>query len=367
MAVADCYDTMTTIRSYKTAMSPKAARAELAACAGTQFDPKVVRAFLDVSIGRLRPVAGPLAWLGSLPFVGSIPQLGQATVAVLGRVGAASLVVSGAVAVGKVKATPPTTVVPPPANSRSRAAPRPSVRWVSAGLGPIRPRTDCKNRRRRSDSRPARSRRSRGRATPTPRRPRRSGATVPSTVTGVTATAANGLVTVSWTAPYDGGSPITSYTVTRDVGEYPDPVRCPHRPRPRSRRASSTVRRTPLPSPRPTSWARALVGTIAPRHTDSSVPESRQRGTLAGRPQKGDQIIVTFSPAPALNALCGVERYLVPRSRRLRRGGLGNAIDVGNDTITVTDATDCNGGFHFGTIDLGQSGYFRVTSRSEAT
>ena len=58
VAVADSFDTMTTVRSYKTAMNPKAARAELAACAGSQFDPKVVRAFLDVSIGRLRPVAG---------------------------------------------------------------------------------------------------------------------------------------------------------------------------------------------------------------------------------------------------------------------------------------------------------------------
>jgi putative nucleotidyltransferase with HDIG domain len=45
VAVADCYDTMTTTRSYKASMSPKAARAELAACAGKQFDPRVVRAF----------------------------------------------------------------------------------------------------------------------------------------------------------------------------------------------------------------------------------------------------------------------------------------------------------------------------------
>ncbi len=96
VAVADCYDTMTNVRTYKSSMSPKAARAELAACAGTHFDPKVVRAFLDVSIGRLRPVAGPLAWLGSLPFVSSIPQ----AVSVLGRVGAASVVVTGAVAAG---------------------------------------------------------------------------------------------------------------------------------------------------------------------------------------------------------------------------------------------------------------------------
>ena len=41
---------------------------------------------------------------------------------------------------------------------------------------------------------------------------------VPGGPTGVTATAGNGQATVSWTAPSDGGSPITSYTVTPFVG-----------------------------------------------------------------------------------------------------------------------------------------------------
>ena len=110
VAVADCYDTMTAIRSYKRPMTPEAARAELAACAGTHFDPKVVRAFLDVSIGRLRPVAGPLAWLGSLPFVSSVPQLGQA-VSALARVGAASVAVAGAVTAGTVQSAAQATTL----------------------------------------------------------------------------------------------------------------------------------------------------------------------------------------------------------------------------------------------------------------
>ena len=150
VAVADCYDTMTTTRSYKTSMSPKAARAELAACAGTQFDPKVVRAFLDISIGRLRPMVGPLAWLGSLPFIGSIPQLGQATVAVLGRVGAASIVVSGAVAVGTVQATPTTTAPPAPAQVALPSSPAPSG---AVGTDLVQPDTSRRHdrRHRRSD------------------------------------------------------------------------------------------------------------------------------------------------------------------------------------------------------------------------
>ena len=138
VAVADSYDVMTAVRSYKRPMSAEAARAELAACAGTQFDPQVVRAFLDVSIGRLRPVAGPLAWLGSLPFVNSIPQLGQIASA-LGRAAAASVVVAGAVTAGTLAggspaalpslthATVPTTTTnPPPTPFISSVPPKPS-------------------------------------------------------------------------------------------------------------------------------------------------------------------------------------------------------------------------------------------------
>ena len=61
VAVADSYEVMTAVRSYKQAMSHEAARRELAACAGGQFDPDIVRAFLEVSLGRARWVAGPLA------------------------------------------------------------------------------------------------------------------------------------------------------------------------------------------------------------------------------------------------------------------------------------------------------------------
>lgn len=66
VTVADCYDVMTSARSYKKPMSAEAARAELAACSGSQFDPIVVRAFLNVSLGRLRLMAGPLAWFAQL-------------------------------------------------------------------------------------------------------------------------------------------------------------------------------------------------------------------------------------------------------------------------------------------------------------
>jgi HD-GYP domain-containing protein (c-di-GMP phosphodiesterase class II) len=61
LAVADAYEAMTTDRIYRAAMSDDDARAELVRCAGTQFDQRVVDAFLRVldmapSPGRLRLV-----------------------------------------------------------------------------------------------------------------------------------------------------------------------------------------------------------------------------------------------------------------------------------------------------------------------
>jgi HD-GYP domain-containing protein (c-di-GMP phosphodiesterase class II) len=48
VAVCDAYDAMVTKRAYRAAMPVEEARAELRRCAGTQFDPAVVAAFLVV-------------------------------------------------------------------------------------------------------------------------------------------------------------------------------------------------------------------------------------------------------------------------------------------------------------------------------
>ena len=83
----------------------------------------------------------------------------------------------------------------------------------------------------------------------------------------------------------------------------------------------------------------------------------------AGRPDQGDQIIVTFSPAPSPSALCGAwsstsSPDLIDPSVVVQ----GTQPSSGDYTVTVTDSTDCSGGFHFGTIDLGQRGYFAGTA-----
>lgn len=83
VAVADAFDVMTAARSYKKAFPAAQARAELANNAGTQFDPRVVRAFLSISLGRLKLVMGPLAWLSGLSGMFSVGGVTSAATAAL--------------------------------------------------------------------------------------------------------------------------------------------------------------------------------------------------------------------------------------------------------------------------------------------
>jgi HD-GYP domain-containing protein (c-di-GMP phosphodiesterase class II) len=69
VAVVDAYETMTAARSYKAAVTAVAARAELTRCAGTHFDPAMVRAFLGIALPRLLWSVGPLAFFVNLPFL----------------------------------------------------------------------------------------------------------------------------------------------------------------------------------------------------------------------------------------------------------------------------------------------------------
>jgi putative nucleotidyltransferase with HDIG domain len=97
VSVADSFEVMTATRAYKRPSSASWARQELTRCAGTQFDPVIVRAFLNISIGRLRRAMGPLSWLVDVPVVSQIEHLGQVasagsrTALLAGAVGASAL------------------------------------------------------------------------------------------------------------------------------------------------------------------------------------------------------------------------------------------------------------------------------------
>jgi len=57
LAVADAFDAMTSDRPYRRALSREEALAEVERCAGTQFDPTIARAFLEVFGEAELPVA----------------------------------------------------------------------------------------------------------------------------------------------------------------------------------------------------------------------------------------------------------------------------------------------------------------------
>jgi putative nucleotidyltransferase with HDIG domain len=96
VTVADSFEVMTAARSYKKPMSVPAARRELAACAGEQFDPAIVRAFLKVSLGRLWWTVGPMSWTALAPIIGPLQRAGgQLAGAATGATAAAAVVVAG--------------------------------------------------------------------------------------------------------------------------------------------------------------------------------------------------------------------------------------------------------------------------------
>jgi putative nucleotidyltransferase with HDIG domain len=114
ISVADSFEVMTAARSYKHAGSAAAGREELARYAGTQFDPDIVRAFLTISLGRMRLALGPLAWFAQFPMVEGVIRAGGLVRLVGGMVATAST----AVIVGA-----PTLATEAPASSSAAAAP----------------------------------------------------------------------------------------------------------------------------------------------------------------------------------------------------------------------------------------------------
>lgn len=75
VALADAFEAMTARRPYGRPVTPGAAREELVRRAGTQFDPEVCRAFLNISVGRLWRVVGLAAGIAQAPLAASFAGL----------------------------------------------------------------------------------------------------------------------------------------------------------------------------------------------------------------------------------------------------------------------------------------------------
>jgi len=132
VSVADCYDTMTAARSYKKPMAVAAARAELARCAGTQFDPAAVRAFLGISIPLLLWKTGPLSFVAQLPFLWRLQQIAEQGLTVAAQGVTAATMAAG---IAAVTATGPVvaTTAPSPSTGRGPAVTSPRTP-VPAGV-----------------------------------------------------------------------------------------------------------------------------------------------------------------------------------------------------------------------------------------
>jgi HD-GYP domain-containing protein (c-di-GMP phosphodiesterase class II) len=92
VAVADAYDVMTSVRSYKEALKPEIARAELSRNAGTQFDPMPVRAFLAAGVDL-----SDMRWSGLAGLSSLIPRLGDVAMSATATVTTAAAVTTAAV------------------------------------------------------------------------------------------------------------------------------------------------------------------------------------------------------------------------------------------------------------------------------
>jgi hypothetical protein len=122
VAVADAYEVMTAPRPYKRPMSVSAARQELVRVAGKQLDPVIVRAFLNVSVGRLWKTIGFGAWIAQIPQLGRIFGVSQWASTGM-SMGIASATTATVLAVTGVVGPSPGPVVVGPASAPVAVAP----------------------------------------------------------------------------------------------------------------------------------------------------------------------------------------------------------------------------------------------------
>jgi putative nucleotidyltransferase with HDIG domain len=138
VSITDAFETMTAVRAYKKAMKVADAREEVVRCAGSHFDPEIVRSFLGISVGRLRWVIGPVALLAQVPLLGALVQAGAGAGAALagsipsGLVGLAALVLSPGVGSPPPSSTNAANVPPPNAAAASGGASATSVASADA-------------------------------------------------------------------------------------------------------------------------------------------------------------------------------------------------------------------------------------------
>jgi hypothetical protein len=131
IAVVDAFETMTASRSYKSARSTLSARAELTRCAGSHFDPAMVRAFLGIALPRLLWSVGPLAFIVNVPSLQWIGTSGVRVGNVLGATTTGAANAAGLTAVAMAVSASPTAA--------ASAAPSVQPRQIVTAVSPSTP------------------------------------------------------------------------------------------------------------------------------------------------------------------------------------------------------------------------------------
>ncbi len=108
VSIADAFDVMTAARSYKQPLGAAQARTELTRNSGTQFDPALVRSFLQISLGRMRRLIGPLGVLAHFPDLIRVPLTAALT-------STTAVVTAAAVAAGALTGAAAPRVIEPAA------------------------------------------------------------------------------------------------------------------------------------------------------------------------------------------------------------------------------------------------------------
>ncbi len=129
VAIADSFEVMTAHRAYKKPMATVAARAELARCAGTHFDPAYVRAFLSISLPRLLWAMGPGALLMNIPMLRVLADTTPKALAAAPQGAAAAAVVAAGLT---ATVTPAALAATSPASAISAPAPAASSGGLAA-------------------------------------------------------------------------------------------------------------------------------------------------------------------------------------------------------------------------------------------
>jgi len=136
VAIVDAFDVMTASRSYKRPVSTAEALQELERCAGSQFDPELVKAFLAIPTRRstwLSGVAAALVQIRAASYLAGVPGRAAHILARLPAVASAATV--GAASVVVAVSLSPAVVAPAAASDVGRDPSIPTVDPSSSSSG----------------------------------------------------------------------------------------------------------------------------------------------------------------------------------------------------------------------------------------